>query len=131
MSSQALFLSVDLTRWHLTSHPRLTVDNHMLKQIVSLYPFSAALRSEAKQSLSSVFLCRTASPTLLSSSPQTPPLFSRGHATLGKPVQDLTTMTNLPSIIPLAMSDDNEGTPEYDVITDLWCTKSYLLSWRN
>lgn len=119
MSSRDTLLSVDLT--HLTSHSQLTV-NYMSKEIVLRNPFSAPQRSGAEHSPSSVFLHRTPSPTLSSSSPQTPPLFSRGNATPGKSAHIPMTMADLPLITPLAKGDGDEGTSEYLAIADQWCT---------
>ncbi|KAH9056954.1 hypothetical protein EDB87DRAFT_1686669 [Lactarius vividus] len=102
------------------NHSRLAVDNDMLKEAVSLYQgsaSSAAQCSGTEHSPSSASLYRTPSPALLSSLPQTPPLFSRSNATLGKSAHVPIAMAGLPLTTPLAICDDDEGTP---AISDQW-----------
>ena len=105
----------------MTSHSQLTV-NYMSKEIVLRHPFSAPHRSGAERSPSSVFLHRAQSPTLSSSSPQTPPLFSRGNAIPGKSAHVPMTMADLQLITPLAKGYGDEGSSEYLAIADQWCT---------
>jgi hypothetical protein len=121
VSSRDTSLSADLT--YLISHSRLTVDK--LKENVSLYQgntFSAAQRSGAEHLLFSALLYRTPSPALSLSSPHTPHLFSRSNATPAQPAHVPSPMADLQFMTPLAMGDDDEGTPEYLTITDQWCT---------
>ncbi|KAH9049510.1 hypothetical protein EDB84DRAFT_1042138 [Lactarius hengduanensis] len=100
-------------------HSRLAMDNDMLKEAVSLYQgnTSSAAQRSGTGSPSSAFLYRTPSPALLSSSPQTPPLFSRSNATLGKSAHVPIAMADLPMTTPLATGDDDEGTL---AIADQW-----------
>ncbi|KAH8998779.1 hypothetical protein EDB86DRAFT_3146059 [Lactarius hatsudake] len=101
-------------------HSRLAMDNDMLKEAMSLYQgntSSVAQRSGTEHSPSSASLYRTPSPALLSSSPQTPPLFSRSNATLGKFAHVPIAMADLPMTTPLATGDDDGGTLAID---DQW-----------
>ncbi|KAH9082274.1 hypothetical protein EDB83DRAFT_630539 [Lactarius deliciosus] len=101
-------------------HSRLAVDNDMLKEAVSLYQgntSSAAQRSGTEHSPSLASLYRTPSPALLSSSPQTPPLFSRSNATLGKSAHVPIAMADLPMTTSLATGDDDGETL---AIADQW-----------
>ncbi|KAI9445387.1 hypothetical protein H4582DRAFT_1915146 [Lactarius indigo] len=98
----------------MNDHSRLAVDNDMLKEAVPLYQWNAsspAQRSGTEYSPSSASLYRTPSPALLSSSPQTPPLFSRSNTIPGKPAHVPIAMADLPLSAPLAMCDDDEGNP--------------------
>jgi len=100
---------------------RLTVD-YVSKEIVLRNTFSAPQRIGEEQSPSSAFQHRTPSPTFSSSSPQTPPLFSRSNAIPGKSAHVPITTVDLPLITGLLTSDDNEATSEYLAIADRWCT---------